>query len=247
MTTEIDFSGKTQLYYQIYDILRLEIQLLKYKIGELLPTEDELAKRFNVSRITIRKAMDLLVNDSLVQRRRGFGTFVIPKKTEQSLNKLLHFSDEMQKQGHTVTTIMLCNELVPATKTIASALGIAEGIPMIHVSRLRCSDNIPMCIESAYLEYSKFQNIYGINFSEVSLQRTLQSDYNVYWTHASENIYATLCTEEIAQHLHIQEGSPLLYVERVSYTENEDFKEFFTCSYRGDSYYFKTELSGNNL
>ncbi|MFI3258376.1 MAG: GntR family transcriptional regulator [Spirochaetales bacterium] len=245
MNTEIDFSGKTQLYYQIYDILCAEIHNLTYKIGDLLPTEDELAKRFNVSRITIRKAMDLLVADSLVQRRRGYGTFVIPKRTEQSLSKVLHFSEEMQRQGHEASTVMLCNELLPATKVIASALGISDGTPVIHVSRLRCSDKIPMCIENSYLEYSKVQGIYGINFSEKSLQKTLQNDYNIYWSHATENIYATLCTKEIAQNLHVQEGSPLLYVERISYTKNKDFKEFFTCSYRGDSYCFRTELSGS--
>lgn len=244
MGTQLDFSGRTQLYYQVYDILHDDIRKGVYKPGELLPTENELIDRYKISRVTVRKAMDLLLNDGLIAKRRGYGTFVQPHKVEQTMSKVLHFSSDMEKRGFKSSTSMLVNEMVPATKAIAEALNIDEGEPMVHVSRLRYADGIPMCMESAYLIYKSCPDVLGKDFSVSSMRNFLVEKYNIVWKSASQKIFAMNATPKLAGSLQVHEGDPLFYIERLSFTQDGKPGEYLQSYYRGDSYYLTAELQG---
>lgn len=246
MNIPLDFSGKTQLYFQIYDILKKKINNNEYTVGKLMPTELELSEMFNVSRITIRKAMDLLVSDKLIARRRGYGTIILPPKVEQPINKVIHFSEETEKQGHKSTTIVLANELIPATEEIAKALNVPPGTLLIHINRLRIADETPMCIESAYFIYSMCPSIYGVDYSKISLRNTLKEKHGITWDNAIQKIFAINANSSISSHLDIKPNDPILYVERVSYTPQNIAGEYLRIYYRGDSYFFFTKLDAKN-
>ena len=239
---KLDFSGKTHLYYQLYDILYDNIKKGIYKPGDKLPTENQLIQLYGVSRVTIRKAMDMLLNEGLIVKRRGHGTFVQSKKVEQTLTKVLHFSNEMEKRGYKSTVKMLINEKVYANKKIAEALSIPTGSPLIHVCRLRYANDEPMCIESAYLIYEKCPNVLKQDFSKISLRHFLQSEYNIFWKRAHQRIYAIKANSRFADYLNISDGDPLIYIERVSYTQNNEPGEYLQSYYRGDRFYLTAEL-----
>lgn len=242
MGRELDFSGKSQLYYQVYENVKQDIFDNIYSVGSFLPTEDQLGQEYKVSRITIRKAMDLLVADGLITRKRGKGTFVTPQRMCQPLNKIVHFNEDMEKHGLTYSTKMLANEIIPADEVISSALNINLHTMLIHIARLRFTNDTPMCLESAYLPYDRCPNIYGVDFSKKSLRKTLQDENNIIWNYADQNIYAIKANHNIADLLNISNGAPVLYVERISFQKNALPGEYIKIYYRGDSYYFASRL-----
>ena len=99
----IDFNSRVQLYYQLYDILSGEIASGNYKVGDRLPTESQLIEDYGVSRITVRKAMNMLADEGLIIKKPGYGTFVEPKKMSQRLNKVVHFSNDMMLKKYEKT------------------------------------------------------------------------------------------------------------------------------------------------
>lgn len=238
----LDFSGRTQLYFQLYDILLKEITNGKYKAGELLPTENDLIEQYGISRVTVRKAMDLLQQDGLIVKKRGYGTYVCPKKMEQNMKKVMHFSEEMEQRGVKSSTKMISNEMIPACQQIAEALQIPEGTPLIRVARLRYANDKPLRLEIAHLVYSQCPDVYGKDFSSISLRKMLQSQYDITWSNATQRIYAVNAEEKIAGLLQVQENSALIYIERISFLKNTQPGEYLQCYYRGDSYYLTTEL-----
>jgi GntR family transcriptional regulator len=247
MYDTLDFSGRTQLYFQLYDILHRDIKEGVYKPGDLLPTENELIKKFGISRVTVRKALDLLTNDGLIAKRRGYGTFVQNQKLEQTLTRILHFSSEMEKQGRKTSTSMLANETILANWTIADALNVPEATELIHVNRIRYADGTPMCMENAYLIREKCPQVVGNDFSRHSLRSFLADNYNIIWSHARQKIFAINATSELARHLRIKQGDPLIYIERVSYDQFNNPGEYLQAHYRGDSYYLTAELNAKSI
>ncbi len=242
MDKTLDFSGRTQLYFQLYDILLGKITSGEYKPGELLPTENDLIQAYGISRITVRKAMDMLMNDGLIIKRRGYGTCVQPKKVEQTMKRVLHFSEEMQRKGFQSTTNMLSNEMLPASKIIADALQITEGTPLVRVTRLRYANGVPLCLEIAYLVYERCPEVYGTDFSERSLRHFLEQKYHIVWTNATQKIFAINASAKVAAQLDVKENSALIYIERVSSTAESKPGEYLQSYYRGDSYYLTTDL-----
>lgn len=238
----LDFSGRTQLYYQLYDILCKDIKEGKYKPGDLLPTENDMIEQFGVSRVTVRKAMDMLMSDGLIGKRRGYGAYVEQKKMEQRLNKVVHFSNDMEQRGYKASVKLLENRKVMATKTIAQALSIPEGHPLIHIKRLRYADGVPMCIESAYLIYDWCPEVLNQDFAQLSLRHFLEENYDIVWKKASQKIFAMKANAQIAGNLNIKDGDPMIYLERISYNKDNVPGEYLQSYYRGDSFYLTAEL-----
>ncbi|MGX8708930.1 MAG: GntR family transcriptional regulator [bacterium] len=247
MSAQLDFSGRTQLYFQLYDILYKNIIDGVYKPGELLPTENELIDQYHISRVTVRKAMDLLMNDGLIAKRRGYGTFVQKHKVEQTLNKVLHFSNEMEKRGYRSSTSVLANEVVCASKTIADELHVSEGDQLIRVIRLRFADGVPMCMESAYLIHDKCPKVLEQDFAKNSLREFLASQYGIVWIRAHQKIFSINANAKLAGNLDILNGDPLIYIERVSYDQNDEPGEYLQAYYRGDTYYLTAELNAQSI
>ena len=239
---KLDFSGRTQLYFQLYDILYRDIRDGVYKPGQLLPTESTLIEQYHISRVTVRKALDLLTNDGLIAKRRGYGTFVQNKKVEQTLTRVQHFANEMEKRGVESSVTMLANEIVYASKTIADELELTEGAELVRVERLRYADGVPMCIENAYFDARRCPDVPSGDFSRLSLRRFLEERYGIVWTHARQKIYAVAATARLAGYLGIKEGDPLIYIERVSNDRQDRLGEYLQAWYRGDSYYLTAKL-----
>ena len=242
MDKGLDFSGRTQLYFQLYDLLYQKITAGEYPPGTLLPTENDLTKQYRISRITVRRAMDMLLSDGLIVKKRGSGTYVQKKKLEQTMRKVLHFSEEMRRKGIQSRTEMVSNEVVPASLHVAEALGVDEMEPLINVHRIRYADDTPICIESAFLIEKLCPDVLRHNFSERSLRLFLEENYDLRWSHAKQKIFAVNASAQIATELEAAENDAVIHIERISYTADNTAGEFLQGYYRGDSYYFTTEL-----
>ena len=149
MNTVSRFS-KVPLYYQLYQILLTQIRDGTLQPEDMLPAESELVDAYDLSRSTVRQALDLLVNDGLIYRKRGQGTFVARATFEQNLTRIVSFWEDMKQRGHEPATKVLSSELVPSPDDVAEALDIEPGEELANIVRLRLADGEPMSVESRF-------------------------------------------------------------------------------------------------
>lgn len=238
------YPDKTPLYQQIYQLLRQKILEGQWQPNEMLPSEASLMKQHNVSRATVRQALDELVSDGLIYRRQGRGTFIAPSTAAPGLVRLVGFTEDMLQRGLTPATKLISASLVPASDRLASALHIAEGEPLARIERLRLADGVPIGVEIAFLAQQHCPGILTQDYTMHSLREMLESKYQIRLTRARQQIRAAAAAEEMAEVLDIVAGFPLLYIERVSYSEVGLPMEFLQLYYRSDCYALHADLRG---
>lgn len=240
---KLDFSGREQLYYQIYSLLFQDIMNGKYRIGDMIPAESELMESYQVSRATARKAMEMLANDGLVRKRRGIGTFVTALKPKNDLNRVISYSKKNQADSAIVSKHTLDVNIQPANDELASRLKVEIKTPIIYLKRLRCADEEPSYLEFNYYEQDFVPEVYNRDFSKESLRAFLKNFYNIQWSYANQEIYSILAEEKLADLLQVNIGSPIIQIKRVSYDINNVPREFVSTFYRGDRHHLEIELS----
>jgi len=240
----IDRDGRLPLYRQVYEILHKKILLKDWKPGDRLPTESELMRDYGVSRITMRTVLDMLVQEGLIYRQAGRGTFVAHATLEQGLSQIISFTEDMQRRGFSVSTRVLFSGLVPATAYIAERLRLEAGEELAHLQRLRLADGEPMCIEHSYFVHRHCPGILEHDFSSRSLREVKIHQYGIRWTHAKQTIQAVNASEEVARLMGIPRGGAVLFFERVSFSQDSVPIEFLQAYYRADRYILYNELQG---
>src|SRR5512143_1003820 len=149
--TEFIRSGGVPVYVQIRESLRSDIIQGALKRGEQLPSENELAARYNVSRMTIRQSIEDLVDEGLLYRRQGVGTFVAFPHLQRDHTRLTSFFDKAQDEGIAVRAKLLTLEVIPSEPKVAQALDIEPGSKVIRVKTLRYANNVPITIHDAHI------------------------------------------------------------------------------------------------
>jgi GntR family transcriptional regulator len=208
----------------------------------MLPSETELIEQFEVSRITVRQALEMLVNDGLIFRRRGRGTFVAVPKIEQGLNRIVSFTEDMRRRGLHPGTEILAAGLEAADPEVAEKLEVQEDEELVHIERLRLADAEPLSIEISHLVHRYCPGVLDHDYAEVPLREQLASTYNIALVRAEQVIRAIAAPKEIADKLLVAAGAPLFYIERISYSQQDIPVEFLQLYYRGDRYTLFNEL-----
>jgi len=241
---QVNRHSKLPLYQQLYEILRGMIVRGDYKPGDMLPAEPELCLRYQVSRTTVRQVLDKLVGEGLITRQRGRGTFVAQPTLEKTLSRIVSFTQDMRERGMVPHTKVLSSGLVAATEDIAERLQVAPGETLARLERLRLADDEPMAVEEAFLVHRYVPGILQKDFSAVPLRETLENTYGIHLVRASQKIHAIAANSYLAKWLGVKRNSPLLYIERVTYSQYESPVEFLRVYYRADRYSLYNELQG---
>lgn len=237
-------TSKVPLYQQLYGILSGDISRGVWKPGEIIPSESELIEKYQVSRITVRRVLDMLVNEGLIYRERGRGTFVAHPTVEQVLVRIVSFTEEMCWRGVVPSTETFSSELVSASKEISEKLAVESGDELVRLERLRLADGEPMSIEESYLIHRYCPGILLLDFISISLRELLDREYGIRLLRAKQVIRAINSPTKIANKLSIKENSALLYIERVSYSLEDIPVEFLRLYHRGDRYALHNDLRG---
>jgi GntR family transcriptional regulator len=206
-----------------------------------LPSEREMAEIADVSRVTIRKAIKVLVDENLVVQRPGSGTFVAPtvQKLEHSLSQLTSFTEDMRRRGKTSeSTVILAGIFAPSPEEIF-ALGLASGHMVARIERLRRADGLPLAIERSTVSGDILPEPEKIS---QSLYDVLDAQ-NLRPVRAMQKISATVLTEEQAVLLSATAGDPALKISRMGYLASGRAIELTNGIYRGDAYDFIAELT----
>lgn len=228
-------------YIQImnYYLEKIESNILKE--GEKIPGEEEIGKLFNVSRITVRNALNELAREDYILKIQGKGSFVKARKTGLELNSLQGFTEEMIKKGlKPATEVVSINIELPSAE-VAKILHIERDVKIYTLKRLRYANDIVMAIEHVRLP---FYYCIGLEKKDLtkSLYAILESDYNLKAVRATQTIEADIAGKTNAKLMNIKAGDAVLNINRISYTENDSPLEYVQSIYRGDRYKFKVDL-----
>lgn len=238
----LDKDISTPAYLQLKAVLANSITAGEYKSGEALPSERSLASTFNVSRVTVRKAIQALVGESFLESRRGSGTYVLPNRVEQPLESLQSFSQEMEALGLQAGSQILETTCLPADRAVAKALGVPEKTPVVRITRLRTADGIPLALQMAHL-HPRLERFPILDFHENgSLYETIRVFYSIFPSHAKQSVRTKLPSREESRLLQIEHSSPVLALERTTFDREGTPFEYVQSAYRGDRYQLMVDL-----
>ncbi|MCD0503379.1 GntR family transcriptional regulator [Bordetella petrii] len=231
------------LYAQLEHALGADIASGALLPDERLPSEDELAARFGVSRITVRTAVQNLVGRGLLEIRRGRGTYVAQPKMRQELTELSGFVEDMQALGRTPTARLLDKRVVPADKDVARHLGLAVGTRVYRIERVRLADGVPVSFDETWLPFDIGRKVVRHNLEAEPIFALLEQKYGLPLLEAEYQLEATACNAHVAQGLAVAPGSPVFLIERTSYSLDNRPVDFERLYYRGDLIRFVTRLA----
>jgi GntR family transcriptional regulator len=231
------------LYSRVETVLAGEIADGDMKAGDQLPTEDSLIERFEVSRITVRRAIQNLVGRGLVEIRRGKGTFVASPKITQELTELTGFVEDMRGLGRKPTARVISKETVTADTTVAGHLALTKGERVVRIRRVRLADGVPISFDETYLPLEIGNKIITNNLKVEPIFSLLERKYNVPLIEAEYKLEAVAAEAEVAAALRVKQGSPIFRIERTSYSTGNRPVDYEKLYYRGDLVRFVTRLA----
>jgi GntR family transcriptional regulator len=231
-------SGNLPLYQRLQRGLRSAIEQHLLKPEDALPAERQLAADLDISRITVRKAIDGLVNEGVLVRRPGSGNF-INTRIEKNFAKLTSFSEDMRARGRVPRSVWLKRSEGTVTPDEAMRLRLSPGAPVYRFHRMRYADDVPMCLEYATIVASCLPSLDAV---DLSMYDALEKAGNRP-VRALQRLSALLLNAEQASLLQANVGDAGLSVERLGFLRDGRAVEFCRSYFRGDMYDFVAELN----
>ena len=226
--------NRLPLYIQIASDLKFKINSGEWGVEEQIPTEFDLCSIYDVSRITIRKAIDQLVNEGLLYRKRAVGTFVQSKEPEVKEVVVKSFTQEMNDLGRTVHTLEAKIEKVAATAKIANFLNVKEGDPVLNLQRVFGTNDLAFAFFDTYFtfepEFSLDSQDYYSSFYEYLKK------FDIVVDSIKEYVEAIEPSEHLVKVLEINEHTPILKRVRITQQLVKNFNEYSECFYIGSEY-----------
>lgn len=233
---KLESESGAPLYLQLQRVLRSAIERRVLEPDEALPPERELAEVYNVSRVTVRKALDGLVDAHMLTRRQGAGTFVAAR-VEKNFATISSFTEDMLSRGRQPRSEWLSRSEGTVMPEEAMALGLGPGSPVYRLSRLRYADGQSMALEHATVPKYCLESLESVG---ESLYDALGDARPV---RVLQRLRAVLFTPEQSELLGIEPGSAGLEIERRGFAGDGRTVEFTKSYYRGDAYDFVAELN----
>lgn len=232
------------LYQQIKTLITRSLRSGEWRPGELIPSEVELAARYKVSQGTVRKAIDELATENLLVRRQGKGTFVATHAEEKVQFRFLRLIPDEGDAGNMPRRFLDCRRM-RAPADVAKALELKSGEAVVQVRRLLYFRERPVVLDDIWLVGAQFKGLTAERLSELRapLYRLFESEFGVRMIRAEEKIRAVAASGTSAALLEVPEGTPLLSVERLSYTYGGKPVEWRRGLYDTSTHFYRNELS----
>ena len=229
------------IYLEIRSYMIKQIEKGRLVPGDKIPSERELVDLFKVSRMTVRHAIDQLVNDGILVRMVGKGTYVSSERLSTALNVLNSFSEDIIASGHSPSAKLISVEKTQTGNTISSLLRIDKNREVIKVERLRLVDDLEMAITMSFFPVSRALPLDELDFTATSIYRQIES-LGLRIEKASETVTAEAADKRSAGFLRVKENSPLLKIIRLTFISNNVPIEYMEGLFRPDRYVISQEL-----
>jgi GntR family transcriptional regulator len=238
-TSQVDPRSPVPKYVQLRDLL-LELVSSELAVDDPIPSERELKRRFRLSRMTVRQAIDHLVAAGRLYRVAGKGTFVARPKIVMSL-RLASFTEDMRTRGLEPGSQELGRRTIEAGRHIGEVLGLPAGEKVYVFDRLRLADGVPMAVEHSHIPVRAAPGLDTKDLTNRSLYATLFEDYGVVLTSGEQTIESVTADSADARLLGIPVGSATLLLGRRSFSGGVPV-EYAVSTYRGDRYQLRVAL-----
>lgn len=239
--SEIDY--RSPVYLQLREVIRSKIEDGEFRVGTMIPSENDLSETYGVNRITVRNAVDTLVREGLLKRVQGKGVFVLGEKIDRDLETLAGFSQTMREKEKKVSIKVLVQTVRPAGEKYASILSIAPTDRIHYIKRVCSAEGEPVSLEEIFIPWVVLPRMEGIDLSVFSLYEV----YGFFGIHPVE-AYQTLdlvCLDaRDANVLKLPAGSAVMLFESISYDQTHRPLEFARTFTRGDRCDFSVHFYG---
>jgi len=232
------------LYLQLKEKILEDIKL-NYKVNDIIPAEGKLEKKYEVSRITVRKAIEELEKDNVVIKKQGKGTYVQEQKVLYDANSIGSLTQRLSKQKHLLTTKSISFEIIEKEEDhfVKDMLNCEK---LLCIRRTRLLDEVPFALMINYFDVNTVPDI-DKKLNLESLYAFLKEEYNIEFYNAEEIVEAKAANTNEALKLNIKEGSPLLSLKRLSFDKNNKPIEYSNLVIKADMYKHKIILSNDKM
>lgn len=235
------FSSELPLYYQLMEEIKKMIDE-ECECHDSIPSEHKLMDYYRVSRTTVRKAIEELVNQGYLYKVHGKGTFVSGNSIGQGLVNLTSCTEDVKNMGLSQHYDLLAEEVILSNKRISDYLHIRHNQPVFHLERVSYGDDTPINLTHSYIPYDFVPDIDQYDFGKNSLYQILKEQYHIKLTESVRSFEAILCNQPLSEQLHVCEGTPLIkfigQVKGILPTGEEKQIEYFVTYYRTDTVKF---------
>ncbi len=238
----IDKALPTPAYLQLKEKLMTAIGRGELPAGAALPSERELADQVGLSRMTVRRAFEELVADQLVEQRQGSGTYVLPRRLEQTIDRVLGFTDEARNLGFRAGSVLLEAQPLMAEPQVAEALQLTSKAEVLRITRLRTADGAPLALQVAHLAPELANLSLERLAQQGSLYQTIAWQFGVTPQGARQTAAARLPSRQEVELLQLSAHAPVLALERITFGADGRPFEYVRSAYRGDRYRLALEL-----
>lgn len=225
------------MYLKIAQQLIDQISSGELAEGSMLPTESELQETFGVSRVTIRKAMTVLVEQDLLFRKRGHGTYVKGKKAVHNAFQLSGFVEDITAQGKTPSSKIITFEVIESNEFIADKLKIKPSDEIYSIKRIRLIDDEPEILEHTYLPVNLFPDL-SIGAMRKSKYEYIEKDKGFKIKLSRQSAKPEILNKDIADELHVEKGYPVIRVDSVAELDCGTPFEYSIHYFKVDQYSF---------
>ncbi|WP_408006939.1 GntR family transcriptional regulator [Pseudalkalibacillus sp. A8] len=237
----MDKNSPLPLYHQLEEHIKSLIEKGELKPEDSLPSEREYAEKYDISRMTVRQAINNLVKEGYLYRRKGKGSFVSEQKIEQKLIGLTSFTEDMRARGMEPSSRLLHFEIIPANIQVAKQLGIKEYAPVYEIRRIRLADNVPMALETNYISANLIKGLTEEIVSQ-SLYQYIEEKQQLTIDYSTQIIESSIAGQKESDALAIEKGAPILFIRRNTYLKNGVPFEMVKSAYRADRYKFTINI-----
>lgn len=213
-----DKSNGIPLHEQISGWIKDQIEKGVFGADAKLPSENELTDRFDVSRVTVRRALKTLEEEHFIYRCQGLGSFVKDNRTRQNFMDLTDFSEDMRKAGLSGSSKVINQEIIDCPAYIASILNISEGQKVMKLDRLRLGNDEPISFDITWIPIFYAQLIQSHNLTQRTIYDILENEYQIPIERGCYRIEAEKADEYLSTHLQVDEGDALLLIDRLTFT-----------------------------
>lgn len=226
-------------YVKIHDAIRKEIEEGIWKIGQRLPSERDLADVYEVSRMTLRQAITLLVDEGILERRVGSGTYVSGRRVQEKMRGTTSFTEIVRAQGKTPSSQLISYQKKLAIEDEIKRLELRPTDFVVRMERVRFADKIPLVFEVASIPEKLIRQFKREEITEHFFQTLTDNGFEI--GKSQQTIYAKNASERVANFLTIPKGQAVLALTQVSYFTNGQPFEYVHSQYVGDRFEFYLE------
>ncbi|WP_312641089.1 GntR family transcriptional regulator [Hydrogenoanaerobacterium sp.] len=217
----LEANHATPLYEQLQIAIKNDIMSGVYSLGERMPSEAELGEHYGISRITVRRAVQELEKEGMLERKQGKGTFVKHSKFENKIDSILGFTDTLNRMGRKVVRVIHSKKIVPAEDWVADALKIEKDSSIIELKRTMYDDNQPILYDECYYPCERFPGMFDMISENISTYQLIKEVYGVHLPRAHKRFNVEIADVMVSQRLHCSPGDPLFSIFKLTFDEKD--------------------------